>query len=84
MSMAMKAPRPSVQLVPSVVAPVRDRGPLLDPAEVAARIFSGKCGWRWVLDNAPHEYRVKVGKRICFHATDMLAWKEQLQGSAAR
>lgn len=80
MTAPMTISRPAVALVSPTSAPVRDRGPLLDAAEVAAQVFQGKCGWRWVLDNAPHQYRMKVGKKVCFHAADMLVWKDSLGG----
>lgn len=73
--------RPGVVLpFQSAPSSARARGPLLDAADVAAQIFNSKCSARWVLDNAPAEYRVKVGKRVLFHAGDMETWKDSMQG----
>jgi hypothetical protein len=84
MNAVAKDPRPRpLSITPPTAAPVRDRGRMMTPAEVAAEIFSGKIKGKWVLQNAPSRYRVPLGRLVCFRELDMIEWRESLTGSQA-
>lgn len=76
-AMTKPAP-PNLRLTAATVPPVADRGRLLLPAEVAREIFHEKIGPRWILENAPSALRVRLGRRVCFRANDMIAWRDGL------
>lgn len=81
MSAMTKPAPPDLRLTPQTAPPVADRGRLLLPAEVARDIFDAKISARWILDNAPVALRVPLGRRICFRANDMIAWRDSLGGA---
>lgn len=76
---ANDAPR-SLRLLSVMTPPVdpKDRGALLDPAEIAMQVFNGHVSGRWVLDNLPTKLRVKVGRKICFRLRDAQRYLDSL------
>ncbi len=81
MSAMTKPAAPTLRLTLPTAPPIADRGRLLLPAEVAREIFDAKVSARWILDNAPHHLRVPLGRRICYRANDLIAWRDSLGGA---
>lgn len=75
-------PPRDLRLSPVTTPPVRDRGRLLTARQIAAEYFPGLVGHKWILEHAPLELRVKVGKRVCYYELEVLAWRDTLQDAA--
>lgn len=76
--------RRALALVRSVPAlPPEERGRLMDAAEVAASILSGKVSKKWVFANVPPQYRHKVGRTVLFYEGEVRAWVDTLRQQAA-
>jgi hypothetical protein len=71
---------PKIALVRKVASlDVAERGRLMDAAEIAASVFSGKVGKKWVFANVPVHYRHKVGRLVLYYEGEVRAWVESLR-----
>lgn len=77
---AVTKPR-DLRLTPLMAAPVRERGRLMLPAEVARDIFGGMIGRKWVMQHAPVATRVRLGRLVCYYEAEMVAWRDSLGGT---
>lgn len=55
--------------------PPADLGPLLDAAEVARVVFSGKVGAQWVRRNVGHKRY--LGRRAVWYQVEAERWAQQ-------
>jgi hypothetical protein len=60
-----------------VDAPRGDLGRMLDAREVAAIVYEGKVGKRWVLDHVAPLKRLKWGRTCYWYEADARAWKQE-------
>lgn len=71
-----------LRLSRSVTLPVEQRGKLMNAVEIAAHVFSGHVGRKWVLANVPREYRHRIGREVLYYENEVRLWIETTREAA--